>query len=100
MTAEQATDERLVLSPTMRKAQLDRRIEQVMAKGQRHIEWRSDYQVVIVRGKNVNHVLHLLVSVFTLGLWLPIWLLLALNGGQKRARMDIDDYGDISITQL
>jgi hypothetical protein len=26
-------------------------------------------------GKKVNHVLHLLLSVFTLGFWLIIWLL-------------------------
>ena len=26
-----------------------------------------------------NHVLHLLLSVFTLGLWLPVWLIIAVS---------------------
>lgn len=29
----------------------------------------------------VNHILHLLVSVFLLGCWLPVWLMLGLFGG-------------------
>ncbi|MBL7223420.1 MAG: hypothetical protein ISS72_06190 [Candidatus Brocadiae bacterium] len=28
--------------------------------------------------RGVNHVLHLLLSVFSLGLWVPLWILLAL----------------------
>ena len=30
-----------------------------------------------------NHVLHVLLSVFTLGIWLPIWLLIGLFGSGK-----------------
>jgi sterol desaturase/sphingolipid hydroxylase (fatty acid hydroxylase superfamily) len=29
--------------------------------------------------KRPNHILHLLLSVFTVGLWLPIWILLGLS---------------------
>ena len=28
--------------------------------------------------KRVNHALHLILSVFTLGLWLPVWLIVAI----------------------
>lgn len=38
-------------------------------------------QTVVVnggRGKGVNHVLHLLLTIFTGGLWLPVWIILAL----------------------
>jgi hypothetical protein len=29
-----------------------------------------------------NHILHLLLSVFTVGLWIPIWILIALSSGR------------------
>ncbi len=29
--------------------------------------------------KTPNHILHLLLSIFTAGLWLPVWLLIILN---------------------
>jgi hypothetical protein len=30
------------------------------------------------RGKPVNHVLHAVLSVLTFGLWLPVWLIVAI----------------------
>ena len=38
----------------------------------------------MVARKPVNHILHLLLSVVTLGLWLPVWLLVGIFGGEKR----------------
>jgi len=34
------------------------------------------------------HVLHFLMSLVTGGLWLPIWLLIALNHAIERGRID------------
>ena len=31
-----------------------------------------------------NHVLHLLLSVFTIGIWLPVWVLVGFLGGRWR----------------
>lgn len=36
--------------------------------------------------KSTNHILHLLLSIFTLGCWIPIWILMFFNfyiGGYK-----------------
>lgn len=30
-----------------------------------------------------NHILHLLITVFLFGMWLPVWILLALFGGHS-----------------
>jgi hypothetical protein len=30
------------------------------------------------RGKPVNHALHLILSILTAGLWLPVWLIIAI----------------------
>mgnify|MGYP000993630867 CR=1 FL=1 len=42
-------------------------------------------QFVFVRGekKAVNHILHLILSIFTSGLWLFVWLLVVLSAGAK-----------------
>ena len=69
-------------------------------KGKRRIEFQGDFQVVIVRGQPVNHILHLLMTLVTVGLWGLVWLVLATGGGEKRARMQVDEWGIISITQL
>ena len=29
--------------------------------------------------QNVNHILHLLISVFTAGIWIPIWILIVMS---------------------
>lgn len=31
-----------------------------------------------------NHILHLLISVFTLGLWIPMWILISIKIGGWR----------------
>jgi len=49
-----------------------------------HIETQTDEMTQLVKGHPVNHILHLLLSVFTFGLWLPVWLLVALVSGEKR----------------
>jgi len=36
-----------------------------------------------------NHILHLLLSVFTLGLWLLVWLALVLISSGKRPRCSV-----------
>lgn len=44
------------------------------------IESRTEHVATFRKGQPVNHVLHLLLSVFTLGLWLPVWVLVAIFG--------------------
>lgn len=35
-----------------------------------------------------NHILHLLLSLITVGIWLPIWLLVSLNDAIERGRLE------------
>ena len=48
------------------------------------VEHESEAQTVLVRGHRVNHLLHVVLSVLTLGLWLIVWLFVTLNGGERR----------------
>jgi hypothetical protein len=42
-------------------------------------------QVVVIHGRRPNHILHLLLSIVTMGLWLPVWLIVALSTKETRA---------------
>lgn len=54
----------------------------------------------MVSGQPINHVLHALLSIFTLGLWLPFWLLVvATNSGEKRLTIIADHDGNIRYEQ-
>jgi hypothetical protein len=44
------------------------------------ISKRSDYQP--------SHVLHLLLSLITFGIWLPVWLLVAISHSNERSKID------------
>lgn len=35
-------------------------------------------QVVIVNKKQTNHVFHLLMTILTVGLWIPVWIIVAI----------------------
>lgn len=92
--AEAAPEARPVLTPEQRKAKLaDRVAIMVNTEGYR-VESQTDYQAVMVKGKPVNNVLHLILTLVTLGLWLLVWLPLLAFGGEKRKIVSIDEYGN------
>ena len=77
------------LSDSERKALLDAAVARALRRKHRRLESRTDFQVIIVRGKPVNHILHLLLMLCTVGLWGLVWLSM-LGGGEKRAAMHVD----------
>ena len=72
---------------------LNAEIEKFIAQGSR-IESRTDFQAVLVRGRPVNHILHLLLSVLTLGVWLVVWVILSISGGEERSLLQVDEDGN------
>lgn len=38
--------------------------------------------------KKTNHVLHLLLSLITAGMWIPIWILVAVSNSLENIRID------------
>lgn len=71
-----------------RKQQLSNMVAMEVARGWR-VESQTDTMAVVVRGKKPNHILHLLLTVFTLGLWLPVWLIVAMVSGEKRKTLSV-----------
>ena len=82
-----------------RKDALEEELAEAFKDGWR-VESRGEYQVVLVHGRRVNHTLHLLLSFFTGGLWLIIWLLLATTGGEERMLLQVDEYCRISTHEM
>ena len=94
---ESSTSE--VLSLEDRKRILANYIAGQIVAGQR-VESQTDTSAVLVKGKPVNHTLHLLVVLFTV--WFGyglihaiIWICFGIFGGEKRNAVRVDDYGNI-----
>ena len=84
-------------SDAERKKMLADAIQRQVVQGGR-VESQSDFQAVIVHGGKVNHTLHVIISIFTCGLWLIPWLVMGAVGGEKRTVVSVDEYGN-SLTQ-
>jgi hypothetical protein len=82
-----------------RKELLARTVAAQVAGGAR-VESQSDFQAVIVKGKPVNHVLHLILSLVTLFTWAIVWIALAIFGGEKRSMVTVDEYGNASVQKV
>jgi hypothetical protein len=82
-----------------RKQLLARTIQSQIAGGAR-IESQSDFQAVVVKGKRVNHLLHLILTLVTLFAWGLVWIGLAIFGGEKRSIVAVDEYGNVSVQKV
>lgn len=82
-----------------RKELLARTITGQVVSGAR-VESQSDYQAVVVRGKPVNHVLHLILTLVTLTLWGWVWIALAIFAGEKRSMITVDEYGNAAVQKV
>ncbi len=82
-----------------RKELLARQVASLITQGRR-IESQSDFQAVLVQGHRVNHVLHLILTLLTLGFWAVAWLALVFLGGEKREVVQVDEWGNPTISRL
>ena len=84
-------------SPEERRELLSRYVLSQVASGRYTIELEQPYRTVLASTKKVNHVLHLFLSVITFGLWLPIWVLMAISDRRKMLTLEIDEFGNIRL---
>ena len=87
------------VSEVERRRRLAHHVASAVANGRR-VETQSDFQAVLVKGHRVNHVLHLILTLVTVGLWAPVWLLMVFVGGEKREILQVDEFGNVSVTRL
>ena len=67
----------------------DKRINSYLLLGYR-LESRTDTRATVVKGKRPNHVLHLLLTVFTLGVWAIVWIILSITSPPQAAPPQIE----------
>ncbi len=48
------------------------------------VETQGDLTAVVVRDTRPNHLLQLFLTVFTGGLWLPVWIVCTIQGDVER----------------
>jgi hypothetical protein len=80
-----------------RREILNREVTAALQQGGR-IESQSDFNAVVLHGKPVNHVLHLILSVLTVGFWLIVWALLVLTNKPQRVVFSVDSDGAVHRT--
>jgi hypothetical protein len=83
-----------VRTPQERNAILNQQLMAVASQGGR-VETRTADAAVVVTGKPVNHVLHLLLSLFLCAIWVPVWLILAAVSPERRATIWVDPTGGV-----
>lgn len=87
------------IAPEVRKATLEQAIAFQVRMGYR-VESQTEFQAVLIKGHRHNHVLHLILTIVTLGLWgLFVWLPLTIFGGEKRAIVTVDANGKANVTK-
>jgi hypothetical protein len=82
-----------------RRVLLTQALRSAVIRGGR-IESQGDFEAVVVHGKRVNHILHLILTVFTLGLWIFVWGGLILFAGEKRELVTVDGRGNTGVQRL
>lgn len=68
--------------------------------GKWRVETQTDTYAIVVGGQPVNHILHLLLTVLTLGLWVIVWIIVAAGGGEKRYKLEVDEAGNGTTRRL
>ena len=82
-----------------RKTALAQHVQHEVAKGGR-VESQNDTMAVIVYGSPVNNVVHLILTLITAGLWLLIWIPVAIFGGEKRKMLVVDEFGNVQMQKV
>ena len=81
-----------------RREMLSRTLRTQIVQGGR-IESQSDFQAVVVYGRRVNHLLHGLLTLFTL-VWGIAWIIIAATGGEQRNIVSVDEFGNPLVQRL
>ena len=84
-------------SDSGRRSALERAVAAELATGGR-LESQTSFNAVILHGGKINHVLHAILSLLTLGFWLIIWLLIVLTSKPSRVLLTVNEAGEIEKT--
>ena len=82
-------------STERRKAALAQAVSREVASSGWRVESQSDYQAVLAKGKNTSHVLHLILTLITFGLWGFVWIIVAFVNARQTLILTVDEYANV-----
>lgn len=86
-------------SPDRRKAALAQAISQEVASNKWRVESQSDFQAILAKGQSTAHVLHLILTVVSAGIWAIVWIIRAIVNRRQTLILTVDDYGHVRREQ-
>jgi hypothetical protein len=101
MSVPMSSEDPIKATPDQRKSRLAQAVQQEVVQGGR-VESQGDYNAVIRHGKSVNHVLHLILTLVTLGTWSIVWLIMFIISAtsNKTITLNVDDFGNLLRQQV
>lgn len=86
-----------MLSPDERSAILERQVTEQARQGWRVVSIANN-QAQLVQGGRVSHVLHLLLTIITVGLWAIVWLIVWAANRERHRFIYVDERGVVTMT--
>ncbi len=87
------------LTPAERRRLLSQQLG-VMEEEGKWVAFRGDYQAIVADGTPINHVLHLMLSFFTVGLWAIIWMVDISFHKETKEFVRVDIKGNVTVTKI
>lgn len=81
---------------TTSRTALDQYVATQVRRGDATVEPLSETSVVIVRRKKIRHVLHLVLTVLTGGIWAIPWIVMVLRNKPRRTVASVTADGTIN----
>jgi hypothetical protein len=85
-------------SDAERKSLLEKQIISHVSRGWR-LDTQADFAAVLSSGKRLNHILHLLLSIVTFGIWIIFWIVMGLTNKIATVTISVDKFGNTSISR-
>ncbi len=86
-------------TPAERRRLLSRQLAVMEEEGKR-IVFHGDYQAIVADGTPVNHILHLMLSFFTVGLWAIIWMVDVSFHKESKELVRVDSEGNVTVSEV
>ena len=83
-----------------RKQLLVQAVQSHVAQGFRVESHTGEFGAVLVKGHRPNHLMHLLLTVVTAGVWLIGWLIRIAMGSERRVMITVDELGNVLVQKL
>ncbi len=81
-------------SPEQRRRNLAQAVQSEVAAGWR-VESQTDESAVLAKGGTTNHLLHLILTVVSCGLWGLVWIAMVVINQRKTLMLRVDEFGNV-----